>query len=158
MKAINLFLLSAIVGIELILGVVVAPIIFYPKNIIGEGVLSHFQSGLMMTQIFIQFGYILLFVSFFNFFYECYSFFKYKIKFQVRFSKLILSLLILILGLLFVFYFSNYITEQQKILGEQVIQNEEFKSMHTASEVVLKIIIIMQVILFFLSFKIDKKY
>ncbi|MBK1972701.1 DUF4149 domain-containing protein [Campylobacter sp. TTU-622] len=156
MKAINLFLLSALIGIELILGTIVAPTIFYPKDIIGEGILSHFQSGLMMTHIFIKFGYILLFISFFNFFYECYSFFKNKIKFQIRFSKLILSLLILILSLLFVFYFSDYIAEQQRILGDQVIQNNEFKSMHSASEVVLKIIIIMQIILYFLSFKIEK--
>ncbi|EAH7779714.1 DUF4149 domain-containing protein, partial [Campylobacter coli] len=54
MKAINLFLLAAMIGIELILGIVVAPVIFYPANLIGEGVLSHFQSGLMMTQIFIK--------------------------------------------------------------------------------------------------------
>ncbi|EAL7925103.1 DUF4149 domain-containing protein, partial [Campylobacter coli] len=61
MKAINLFLLAAMIGIELILGIVVTPVIFYPANLIGEGVLSHFQSGLMMTQIFIKMGYLLIF-------------------------------------------------------------------------------------------------
>ncbi|HEF3520623.1 TPA: DUF4149 domain-containing protein, partial [Campylobacter jejuni] len=56
MKAVNLFLLGSIIGVELILGIVVAPVIFYPANLIGEGVLSHFQSGLMMTRIFIKMG------------------------------------------------------------------------------------------------------
>lgn len=67
MKAVNLFLLASIIGVELILGIVVAPTIF-PQNLIGEGVLSHFQSGLMMTQIFIKMGYLLIFVSVVNFY------------------------------------------------------------------------------------------
>ncbi|EHT1194916.1 DUF4149 domain-containing protein, partial [Campylobacter jejuni] len=45
MKAVNLFLLASIIGVELILGIVVAPTIFFPQNLIGEGVLSHFQRG-----------------------------------------------------------------------------------------------------------------
>ncbi|MFQ6341647.1 DUF4149 domain-containing protein [Campylobacter sp. VTCC 70190] len=156
MKAINLFLLAAIIGIELILGIVVAPVIFYPQNFIGEGVLSPFQSGLMMTQIFIKMGYVLIFVSLVNFLYELYSFIKDKIKFQIKFSKLMLSLLILILSLVFVFYFTNTIIELQN-LGEQATKTEDFNSIHKASEVVIKIILIMQIFLYFLSFKIAKK-
>ncbi|HEF3551665.1 TPA: DUF4149 domain-containing protein, partial [Campylobacter jejuni] len=93
MKAVNLFLLASIIGIELILGIVVAPTIFFPQNLIGEGVLSHFQSGLMMTQIFIKMGYLLIFVSVVNFLYEIYSLIKDEMKFQIKFSKFMLSLL-----------------------------------------------------------------
>ena len=32
MKAIHLFLLAAMIGVELILGVVVAPVVFYPQD------------------------------------------------------------------------------------------------------------------------------
>ncbi|WP_411648036.1 DUF4149 domain-containing protein, partial [Campylobacter coli] len=99
MKAINLFLLAAMIGIELILGIVVAPVIFYPANLIGEGVLSHFQSGLMMTQIFIKMGYLLIFVSIINLLFEIYSFAKEDMKFQIKFSKLMFTILILILSL-----------------------------------------------------------
>ncbi len=131
MKAINLFLLAAMIGIELILGIVVAPVIFYPANLIGEGVLSHFQSGLMMTQIFIKMGYLLIFVSIINLLFEIYSF-------------------------AFVLYFTNTIIELQN-LGEQATKSQEFLSIHNASEVVIKIILLMQVFLYFLSFKIAKK-
>lgn len=156
MKAINLFLLAAMIGIELILGIVVAPVIFYPANFIGEGVLSHFQSGLMMTQIFIKMGYLLIFVSIFNLLFEIYSFIKKDMKFQIKFSKLILSILILILSLVFVLYFTNTIVELQN-LSEQATKSQEFLSIHNASEVVIKIILLMQVFLYFLSFKIAKK-
>lgn len=156
MKAINLFLLASMMGIELILGIVVAPTIFFPQNIIGEGVLNHFQSGLMMTQIFIKMGYLLIFVSVVNFLYEIYSFVKDKIKFQIKFSKLMLSFLVLILSLIFVFYFTHTLIGLQN-LGEQATKTEEFVSIHNASEVVIKIILIMQVFLYFLSFKIAKK-
>ena len=156
MKAINLFLLAALVGIELIVGIVVAKVIFYPQNLIGEGVLSLFQSGLMMSQIFIQFGYVLIVISLINFLFELYSYFKDEAKFQLRFSKLALSLLIFILSLFFVFYFTAFIIQAQA-LGESATQSDEFKSMHAASEVVMKIILIMQVFLYFLSFKIAKK-
>lgn len=156
MKAINLFLLAAMIGIELILGIVVAPVIFYPANFIGEGVLSHFQSGLMMTQIFIKMGYLLIFVSIFNLLFEIYSFIKEDMKFQIKFSKLILSILILILSLAFILYFTNTIVELQN-LGDQATKSQEFLSIHNASEVVIKIILLMQVFLYFLSFKIAKK-
>ncbi|EOX4488714.1 DUF4149 domain-containing protein [Campylobacter coli] len=156
MKAINLFLLAAMIGIELILGIVVAPVIFYPANLIGEGVLSHFQSGLMMTQIFIKMGYLLIFVSIINLLFEIYSFAKEDMKFQIKFSNLMLTILILILSLVFVLYFTNTIIELQN-LGEQATKSQEFLSIHNASEVVIKIILLMQVFLYFLSFKIAKK-
>lgn len=156
LKAINLLLLAAMIGIELVLGIIVAPVIFYPQNLIGDGILSHFQSGLMMTQIFIKMGYLLIFTSVINFLYEIYSSIKDEFNFQLKFSKLILSILILILSLVFVFYFTNTIIELQN-LGEQATKNQDFISIHNASEVVIKIILIMQVFLYFLSFKIAKK-
>ncbi|EAK5116347.1 DUF4149 domain-containing protein [Campylobacter upsaliensis] len=156
MKAIHLFLLAAMIGVELILGVVVAPVVFYPQGLIGENVLSHFQSGLMMSDIFVKMGYVLLVVALFNALYELINFFKKKEKFQLRFSKFALSIIVLILALFFVFYFTAYILEAQK-MGESVIKTAEFQSMHEASEVVIKIIVCMQIFLYFLSFKIAKK-
>ncbi len=156
MKAIHLFLLAAMIGVELILGVVVAPVVFYPQSLIGENVLSHFQSGLMMSDIFVKMGYVLLAAALFNALYELINFFKKEEKFQLRFSKFALSIIILILALFFVFYFTAYILEAQK-MGESVIKTTEFQSMHEASEVVIKIIVCMQIFLYFLSFKIAKK-
>lgn len=156
MRAINLLLLGAMIGVELILGVVVAPVIFYPQNLIGENVLSHFQSGLIMTKIFIQMGYVLVAVSIINFIFEFYYLFDKETKFKLKFSKFTLSLLILALSLLFVFYFTENIVKMQT-LEESVMQTEVFKALHSASEIVIKIVLVMQIFLYFLSFKIAKK-
>lgn len=158
MRAIYLFLIAAMVGVELVLGIVVAPVVFYPQNFIGEGVLSHFQSGVLMTQIFVKMGYILLIVSTVAILYEGFSFFKKDdgVGFRLKFSKFALSFLIFILSLIFVFYFSAYIVNAQS-MGESAMQSQEFLAMHEASEVVIKMIAMMQIFLFFLSFKIAKK-
>ncbi|MGH2306072.1 DUF4149 domain-containing protein [Campylobacter taeniopygiae] len=156
MKAVNLFLLAAMIGIELILGIVVAPVIFYPQNFIGDGILSHYQSGILMTQIFIKMGYLLLIVSIINILFEIFSYFREKFNFKIKFSKLILSLIILILSLVFVFYFTEQIISMQK-LGEQATTSAEFTDIHSASEITLKIILASQIFLYFLSFKIEKK-
>lgn len=50
--------------------------------------LSHFQSGLMMTQIFIKMGYLLIFVSVVNFLHEIYSLVKDEMKFQIKIFKI----------------------------------------------------------------------
>ncbi|MBZ7964749.1 DUF4149 domain-containing protein [Campylobacter sp. 2457A] len=156
MKAVNLFLLAAMIGIELILGIVVTPVIFYPQNFIGDGILSHYQSGILMTQIFIKMGYLLLIVSTINILFEIFSYFREKNNFKIKFSKLMLSLIILILSLVFVFYFTEQIISMQK-LGEQATTSTEFASIHSASEITLKIILVSQIFLYFLSFKIEKK-
>ncbi|XGQ70612.1 DUF4149 domain-containing protein [Campylobacter hepaticus] len=152
MKAINLFLLATMVGIEIILGIVVAPAIFYPQKFIGEGILNHYQSGLIMTQIFVKMGYSLIIISTIHFLFELYSYIKNDFPFYIKFSKLMLSILILILSLIFVFYFTYTIIDFQN-LGEQIINEQKFISIHNASETVIKIILIMQVFLYFLNFK-----
>ncbi|TKX30542.1 DUF4149 domain-containing protein [Campylobacter aviculae] len=144
------------IGVELILGIVVAPTIFYPQSFIGENVLSHFQSGILMTQIFIKMGQLLIIISSINVLFEILSYFKDQAKFQLKFSKLMLSILILILSLIFVFYFTNQIVAMQT-LGEQATTSSNFASIHNASEITIKIILIMQIFLYFLSFKITKK-
>jgi len=156
MKAINLFLLAGIIGAELILGIIVAPAIFYPQNLIGEGVLSIFQSGLIMSEIFAKFAYILFAICVINFLYELYAYFVCDLSFRLRFSKLILSLIILILAGFFLFYFTAYILDAQN-LGESATKSKEFIQIHSASEAVMKIIVLMQIFLYFLSFKIAKK-
>ncbi|MBZ7979816.1 DUF4149 domain-containing protein [Campylobacter sp. RM12642] len=139
MKKINDFLLAGIIFVELFIGIVVAPIIFYPSAIIGDGILSHFQSGLLMTQVFVKFNYLLLFVSFFNIIYE-------SISNKLFSLKPILSLIILILALVFVFYYTANVLDMQ-VLG--VTDSKDFNDNHKQSEMIFKVIVILQLILFF---------
>ncbi|MBT0879298.1 DUF4149 domain-containing protein [Campylobacter sp. RM12654] len=139
MKKINDFLLAGIIFVELFIGIVVAPIIFYPSAIIGDGILSHFQSGLLMTQVFVKFNYLLLFVSFLNIIYE-------SISNKLFSLKPILSLIILILALVFVFYHTANVLDMQA-LG--ITDSKDFNDNHKQSEMIFKVMVILQLILFF---------
>ena len=142
------------IGTELTLGILVAPVIFSPQNIIGEGVLTHFMSGQMMTKIFLKFNYVLLFVSAFVAVSELFDLRK-KLAFSLKFSTFMLSFLNLALALSFVFIFTPFIVQAQS-LGAEATQTAEFAKMHSASEYVMKVMLVLQLILFFLKFKISQ--
>ncbi len=142
------------IGTELTLGILVAPVIFFPQNIIGEGVLTHFMSGQMMTKIFLKFNYVLLFVSAFMAVSELFDLRK-KIAFSLKFSTFMLSFLNLALALSFVFIFTPFIVQAQG-LGAEATQTAEFAKMHSTSEYVMKVMLVLQLILFFVKFKISQ--
>lgn len=156
LKAVYLFSLAVIIGIELSIGVFLAPVLFTANEILKEAVLTRLQSGLLMSEIFIKFNYVLLFVSSLSFLYESYSFFKDELAFKLRFSKFMLSFIVLALSLLFVFHLSAYILEAARA-AMQNVDLIAFEKVHKASELSLKIIIIAQFLLFFLSFNIARK-
>lgn len=149
MRLLYQFLLAGLIGVELTLGILVAPIIFYPQRV-GVEVLSHFQSGLLMGELFVKMGYILLGVSFFSLGCEFLSLKK-------QFFRFILSLLIATLACVFVFYFSDFILHAQS-LGEKATQTQEFQSIHKWSEWTLKLIVALQILLFFLPFNTRRSY
>ena len=142
------------IGTELTLGILVAPVIFFPQNIIGEGVLTHFMSGQMMTKIFLKFNYVLLFVSAFVAVSELFDLRK-KLAFSLKFSTFMLSFLNLALALSFVFIFTPFIVQAQG-LGAEATQTAEFAKMHSTSEYVMKVMLVLQLILFFVKFKISQ--
>ena len=140
------------IGTELTLGILVAPVIFFPQSIIGDGVLTHFMSGQMMTKIFLKFNYALLFVSAFVAVSELFDLRK-KLAFSLKFSTFMLSFLNLALS--FVFIFTPFIVQAQS-LGAEATQTAEFAKMHSASEYVMKVMLVLQLILFFVKFKISQ--
>jgi hypothetical protein len=139
-----LLLLGLCIGAEIAVGALSAPVIFYPDNLLGAGVLNHFQSGILMTQIFLKFNVLLMLCTLLVIGYEVYL---YRIKKYDFISAVILF--ILLLGVLaFVLYFTPYIVEAQK-LGAESTATTEFRSMHGWSEIVMKVILLSQVSLFF---------
>lgn len=139
MRKINDFLLAGIIFIEIFIGIIVAPIIFFPSEIIGDGILSHLESGLLMTQVFVKFNYLLLFVSFFNIFYEIFTN-------KLASFRVFLSFLIVILALIFVFYYTQNVLNMQE-LG--ITNSDEFNTNHKQSEILFKVMVVLQFILFF---------
>lgn len=150
---IYLFLLAALVGMEISAGAFVAPVIFFPQDLIGENVLTHFQSGKMMSAIFVKLNYALIIISLVAFIYEIMNFFANKVEdFKVKFSAIMLSCINLALALLFVFYFTDFILEAQKLGEVATLQSPEFNQIHKASEWTMKIMMLAQTILFFVRF------
>lgn len=139
-----LLLLGVCIGVELSVGVLVAPVIFYPTQFLGDGILTHFQSGILMTQIFLRFNIIFIFITIFLLIYEAYAYF---VKRGDILSS-VLVFLILCCAILFVLYYTPFIVEAQAI-GAEATASEKFTNMHKGSEIVLKIAVIGQIALFF---------
>ncbi|MCD8478315.1 MAG: DUF4149 domain-containing protein [Sulfurospirillum sp.] len=62
--------LGIAIGVEIAAGALVAPIIFFPQKYLGEGVLTHFQSGILMTQVFLKMNILIGFVALYSIIYE----------------------------------------------------------------------------------------
>lgn len=122
-------------GSILALGVFVAPVIFLPDSILGVGVLSHFQSGLLMSRVFVNFNYLLGFTGFFVLFFEFKAFFSLD---KDKISFFIAILAIYCIGL-FVLYYTPYIIQAQ---SQMQTQTSGFEAMHKGSELDFKILLV----------------
>lgn len=139
-----LLLLGICIGSEIAVGMLVAPVIFFPTSFLGEGVLNHYQSGILMTQVFLKFNVLLMLCMLLITAYEVYM---YRIK-KHDFVSAVILFIALLGSLAFVLYFTPYIVEAQK-MGAEVTATTEFRSVHGWSEIVMKAILISQVSLFF---------
>ena len=147
-RSFYLFLLGICIGSELAIGIFMVPVIFYPSQYIGEGVLSHYQSGQLMTQVFLKYNILLIFISSLILLFEIVNL-KDSESFNYKISAFFLSLIIALLAMSFVFYFTPYIHQAQQI-GAEATATAEFLSMHKASEFVMKAMLLAQVALFFI--------
>ena len=129
-------------GSILSLGVFVAPVIFVPDLILGNGVLSHYQSGLLMSHIFVKSNYLLNFTALFIIFYEFKAFFSLD---RDKFSFFVSILVVYCIGL-FTLYYTPYILKSQS-LGEKVINSAGFENMHKGSEIDFKILLVALLLL-----------
>lgn len=162
MKAINLLLLGSVIGIELFLGVAVAKIIFYaPVSMSDGGGVDMFARGLLMSSIFLSLAYFVVGVSLVNLLFALLGLWEDLDK-RLKISKFLLALINLALSLLFLLYYTQPIIELQESirLGKEsieVLASDDFKTLHSQSERLVKVLVILQAVLFFLSFKSAKK-
>lgn len=142
---IYLLLLGMAIGVEVAVGAFIAPVIFYPHTFLGQGVLSHFQSGILMTQVFLKSNMLFLIVAIYSVLFESFSWFIQKRRERISFSLAFLSLG---LTVLFVWYYTPYIVEAQ-LQGALATTTEYFHTMHKQSEWVMKALLLVQGSLFF---------
>jgi len=143
MRVVYLLGLGAMIGIEIGVGMLMAPVIFYPTSFLGEGVLSHYQSGILMTQVFLRFNIVLFVMTLFGLIYEALLF---KQGNGDRWA-LGLTLVMVYTAGMFIFYYTPFIVEAQA-LGSEATQTQAFASMHKGSEKIIKILLVAQVIVF----------
>ncbi len=139
-----LLLLGILGGSLITLGMMVAPIVFKAPSILPELNLTLFESGKLMSQIFVRFNYLLGAMGFIVLLYEIVSFIYSKRSLVY----LILGLAIGALCLLFVFYYTPYILNAQKV-GEVALQSTEFARSHAQSEWLFKELFVLVCALFF---------
>lgn len=162
LKAINLFALGSLIGAELFLGIFVARIVFYaPVSMANGEIVDMFARGMLMSAIFQALSLVMVAVSVLNLLYELLAL-RENLDLKFKISKILLALINLALSLLFALYYTNSILELQEgiIAGKQgieVLSSDEFRAFHAQSERLVKVLVIAQMLLFFLSFKLTKK-
>lgn len=138
-------LLGIVLGVEIAAGAFIAPVIFFPHTYLGEGVLSHFQSGILMTQVFLKMNMLLIITALYTLLFEIFSWIKKR-------NNDIFSTICMLLGVglsaIFVFYHTPFILTAQE-QGALATTTEAFNTVHKQSEVVMKSLMVIQVSLLF---------
>jgi len=141
---IYLVMLGIAIGVEIAAGAFIAPVIFFPQKYLGEGVLSQFRSGILMTQVFLKMNLVIGFAALYSIIYEVQVFMMRK---NYDFLSFFLSLVIVVGTGLFLFYYTPFIVHAQQ-LGAMETTTEAFASMHKQSEWVMKALMVAQFGLF----------
>lgn len=141
---IYLAMVGIALGVEVAAGAFVAPVIFFPQKYLGDGVLSHFQSGILMTQVFLKMNLVIGFVALYSIIYEVQAGMMAK---NNDFIAFVLSVVVVITTGVFVFYYTPFIVHAQQ-LGALETTTEAFAKMHKQSEWVMKGLMVAQVGLF----------
>ncbi|WP_104721096.1 DUF4149 domain-containing protein [Helicobacter mesocricetorum] len=139
--ALYLLLIGISLGAALASGAFTAPSIFRAAEIVQNLEITTFQSGILMTSIFIKLNFLLNILALYIIIYETILSF-YKEKFTP-----LLGLINVILIFLFTLYYTPLIVEAQ-ISGEDSLYNESFVAMHHQSVLVFKTLIIGLCVLF----------
>lgn len=140
LMVIYLAMLGIAIGVEIAAGAFIAPVIFFPQQYLGEGVLTHFQSGILMTQVFLKMNILLGFIALYSIIYEVQVWMMCK---NYDLLSFILSLAIVISTGLFLFYYTPFIVHAQQ-LGAAETTTEIFAKMHKESEWVMKFLMMVQ--------------
>lgn len=142
--AFYLLFLGVTLGALIACGALSAPSIFRAPAIVPNLEMTLFQSGILMTSIFVKLNILLNLVAVFILFYEILSF-------RVSGTRIapFLGLVSIVLIFLFTLYYTPYILQAQS-LGEEGVANVAFDSMHTQSVYVFKALMASLCLLFIL--------
>ncbi len=138
-----LVMLAASFGAVIVLGAVVAPVIFNSDRILVDITLDHFNSGIIMGEIFHKFSYWLYVVASGVLLYEAVMY-KMGQRDAIAFAS---AVTVVFSSLMFSTVYSPKILAMQAI-GAEATQSDTFSNIHMASELDFKILAIALIVLF----------
>jgi hypothetical protein len=123
-----LMILGMSLGMVVALGAIVAPVVFHADHYSGAA-LSHYQMGLVMTEIFVRAGYWLNVVALLIIVREAYD---YKRFLRDRIIVPAAGTAVLMIFLFTLYYTKAIVAYQAK--GASVVEDPKFAALHKASE------------------------
>lgn len=138
-----LIILAATFGAVIVLGAVVAPVVFNADELLLDVMMDNYNSGMIMGEIFHRFSYWLYVIAAYVFIYEALVY-KSGQRDAVAFAS---GVTVLFSALMFSAVYAPRILEMQA-LGREAAQSDTFKNLHMASELDFKILAIALLVLF----------
>lgn len=136
-------ILAASLGAVLVLGAIVAPVIFHTDKILVGMLLDHYNAGIIMGEIFHRFSYWVYFLAFYVALYEAAAY-KMGQRDAIAFGA---SVTVLFSSLMFSGVYAPKILEMQA-MGIEATQSDTFENVHIASEIDFKILAVALLVLF----------
>lgn len=136
-------ILAATFGAVIVLGAVVAPVVFHTDKILVGMLIDHYNAGIIMGEIFRRFSYWIYFVALFVAIYEAIQY-KMGQRDAIVFGA---TITVLFSSLMFSAVYSPKIIAMQA-LGAEATQSDTFENIHIASEIDFKILAVSLLVLF----------
>jgi len=139
-------LAGAAVGVFL-LGALIAPIIFHSEIIFGVKLLARYDAGLMMSEIFSRFNYMLLVTAALIIAFEGFL--------AVNKKNSILMLILSVANVAAIGVYAFILTPQIiafQAMGEEAIRSPEFDTIHKIAELDFKLLLFTLTLSFFFRF------
>lgn len=138
-----LVILSATYGAVMVLGALVAPVIFNTNEITVALVIDNYNAGIIMGEIFHRFAYWTYLLAFVVLAYEGVM---YKLGHRDKYI-FFSATLVVFSSLMFSAVYSPRILEMQT-MGAEATQSDTFANLHLASEIDFKILAVSLIVLF----------
>ena len=138
-----LLVIAASLGAVLVLGAIVAPVVFHSDKILVGMLIDHYNMGIIMGEIFHRFSYWIYFLAGYIAFYEVYMY-KCGQRDAILFAAAVTALFS---SLMFAAVYSPKILAMQS-MGKEATQSDTFANIHIASEIDFKLLAIALLVLF----------
>ena len=136
-------ILAASFGAVLVLGAVVAPIVFHTDIILSGMIIDHYNAGIIMGEIFYRFSYWIYFLAIYVIIYEAVQY-KMGHRDAITFGA---AVSVIFTSLMFSAIYAPKILAMQA-MGVEATRSDTFENIHIASEIDFKILAVALIVLF----------